>query len=191
VIAGSLLTLACGGSGSFVWYSDLPPQQLVNQQPEYVIEVGDLVNVRVYEQDGLTTRAKIRSDGRIALPLIGELTVAGKHPSALAREIEARLKEFIVTPRVTINIEESQPVTIDVLGEIAHPGPLTLQSPSELLQAIAQAGGLSDYADKSGIFVLQRFPQFRRIRFTYQAIVRNEGGAATFPLRTGDVLVVE
>ena len=60
-----------------------------------------------------------------------------------------------------------------------------------IVEALAQAGGPSDYADRSRIFVLRRFPAFRRIRFTYEAIVHNEGGAAGFPLRTGDVLVIE
>jgi len=106
-------------------------------------------------------------------------------------EIEVRLKEFIVTPRVTVNIENSQPVTITAIGEISKIGPLTLEPPARLIEAIAQAGGPNEFADKSRIFVLRRFPEFQRIRFTYNAIVHNDGGAAGFPLRTGDVIVVE
>jgi polysaccharide export outer membrane protein len=158
---------------------------------EYVIGVGDTINIRVYEQDGLSASVKIRRDGRIALPLVGELTVAGKHPSELAHEIEGHLKEFIVSPRVTVNVENSQPVTVTAVGEIGHIGTLTLDPPGRLIEALAQAGGPSEYADKSRIFVLRRFPVFQRIRFTYDAIVRNDGGAAGFPLRTGDVIVIE
>ena len=158
---------------------------------EYVIGVGDTINIRVYEQESLSSSLKIRRDGRIALPLAGELVAAGKHPSQLAREIEARLKEFIVSPRATVNIEVSQPVTVTAIGEIAKVGPITLDPPARLIEAIAQTGGLNDYADKSRIFVLRQFPKFQRIRFTYDAITHNESGAAGFPLRTGDVLVVE
>jgi len=184
-------TVGCASAGTFVWYQDVPKAEWGNDLTEYVIGVGDSINVRVYEQEGISSTFKIRRDGRIALPLAGELTAAGKHPSQLAREIETHLKEFIVSPRVTVNVEVSQPVTVTALGEIAKIGPLTLEPPARLIEALAQAGGPTDYADKSRIFVLRQFPKFERIRFTYDAIVHNEGGAAGFPLRTGDVLVIE
>lgn len=181
----------CASAGQFVWYRDMPSSEWGSENGEYVIGVGDTINIRVYEQDNVSGTAKIRRDGRIALPLAGELVVAGKHPSVLAKEIEGRLKEFIVTPRVTVNVETSQPVTVTAVGEIAHVGALTLEPPARLVEALAQAGGPTDYADKSRIFVLRQFPTFQRIRFDYDAILRNEKNAATFPLRTGDVVVVE
>lgn len=181
----------CASAGSFVWYSDAPATEWGSDSGEYVIGIGDSINIRVYEQENLSGTAKIRRDGRIALPLAGELLVAGKHPSQLAREIEGRLKEFVVTPRVTVNVETSQPVTVAAVGEIAHVGTLTLEPPARLIEALAQAGGPNDYADKSRIFVLRQFPAFQRIRFTYDAILHNEKNAATFPLRTGDVIVIE
>jgi polysaccharide export outer membrane protein len=188
----ALAASGCASAGAFIWYQDIPNTKEWNTDTsEYVIGVGDTISIRVYEQDGVSGNNKVRRDGRIALPLAGELVVAGKHPSQLAREIEVRLKEFIVTPRVTVNVETSQPVTIIAIGEIKNIGALTLEPPARLIEAIAQAGGPSDFADKSRIFVLRRFPAFQRIRFTYDAIVHNEAGAANFPLRTGDVLVIE
>jgi protein involved in polysaccharide export with SLBB domain len=77
------------------------------------------------------------------------------------------------------------------IEEVGARGAISLQPPAELAQALAQAGGLNEFASESKIFVLRRFPQFQRIRFTYEAIVQNQGGAAMFPLRTGDVIVVE
>jgi polysaccharide export outer membrane protein len=192
--AVSLLCLAvvgCGSTGQFVWYTELPKSDWGSITGEYVIQVGDSVSIRAYEQEGLSGGFKIRRDGRIALPLAGEMMAAGKHPTQLAREIEAKLKEFIVSPRVTVNIEASQPITITAVGEIAHVGPLTLDAPGQMIHALAQAGGLSDYADKSRVFVMRYFPTFQRIRFTYDAILHNDGGAATFPLRSGDVIIIE
>jgi len=186
-----LSATGCASAGSFSWYQDIDKSEWGTDLSEYVIGVGDTINIRVYEQESLSSSLKIRRDGRIALPLAGELVAAGKHPSQLAREIEARLKEFIVSPRATVNIEVSQPVTVTAIGEIAKVGPITLDPPARLIEAIAQTGGLNDYADKSRIFVLRQFPKFQRIRFTYDAITHNESGAAGFPLRTGDVLVVE
>jgi polysaccharide export outer membrane protein len=186
-----LSTTGCASAGTFVWYQDVPKSEWGTDLTEYVIGVGDTISIRVYEQEAVSSAIKIRRDGRIALPLAGELVAAGKHPSQLAREIEAHLKEFIVSPRVTVNVEVAQPVTVTAIGEIAKIGPLTLEPPARLIEAIAQAGGPTDYADKSRIFVLRQFPKFQRIRFSYDAIVHNEGGAAGFPLRTGDVLVLE
>ncbi len=153
--------------------------------------MGDKISVRVYDQESLTTQATIRNDGRLALPLSGEVVAAGKHPSALAREVEVRLKQFIVSPRVTVNVEDSQAVSVSVLGEVGTKGTLQLAQPATLVQALAQAGGPTEFADKDSIFVIREQPSFQRIRFTYSAVLKNQRNAANFPLRRGDVIVVE
>jgi polysaccharide biosynthesis/export protein len=181
-------TTACSSAGKFVWYTELPKTEIEPATDEYVIGAGDVISIRVYEQDGVSGASKVRRDGRIALPLVGEIVVAGEHPSALARELEVKLKPYIVSPRVTVNVEASQPVTISTMGELSSKGNMTLEPPAILIQAISQAGGPTEFADKSRIFVLRQFPNFQRIRFTYDAILNNEHGAARFRLRTGDVL---
>ncbi len=181
----------CSSAGTFVWYRDIPKTDWGPIPGEYVIGVGDTITIRVYDNEALLTHGKIRSDGRMQIPFAGEVVVAGKRPSELARELELRFKEFIVSPRVTVNVDESRPLNVSVVGEIAHPGALALDPSTPLLAAIAQAGGPGQYANKSRIFVLRQYPQFRRIRFTYEALIHNEGGAATFPLRNGDVIVIE
>jgi polysaccharide export outer membrane protein len=182
---------ACSSAGTFVWYHELPKSDWGAHTGEYVIGVGDTITIRVYDNEPLTTHGKIRSDGRLAIPFAGDVVVAGKRPSDLSKELEVRFKEFIVSPRVTVNIDESRPLQISVVGEVAHAGALALDPSANILQAIAQAGGPGQYSNKSKIFVLRQFPQFRRIRFTYDALIHNEGNAATFPLRTGDVIVLE
>lgn len=184
------LTVGCSGPGMFVWYHAVPRTEWVGVN-DYVIAVGDTVNIRVYDQETLSTRGKVRADGRMALPFVGEITVAGKQPRVLAAEIESRLKEFILTPKVIVNVDESRPMSVTFLGEVARAGVLTLEPATTLLQGLAQAGGPSEFADDSRIFVLRQVPVFRRIRFTYDALIHNAGGAATFTLMTGDVVVVE
>jgi polysaccharide export outer membrane protein len=186
-----LACFACASTGPFVWYSQLPRGEWAAASGEYVIGVGDSVNIRVYEQAELSATLKIRSDGRVALPLVGDVLMAGKHPSELSRELETKLKQYVVAPRVTVNVDVSQPITITTLGEIKSVGNLTVERPARLLQVLAQAGGLTEFADESRIFVLRNYPRFQRIRFTYEAIVNNTDNAATFPLRGGDVVVVE
>ena len=185
------LGTGCSSAGQFTWYSQLPKAEWAAAAGEYIIGVGDSVNIRVYEQTELSATLRIRSDGRIGLPLVGDLVVAGKHPSELARELELKLKQFIVAPRVTVNVDSSQPVTISTIGEIKTVGTLTVERPARMIQVLAQAGGLTEFADEDRIFVLRHFPSFQRIRFTYKSILNNTDGAGTFPLRTGDVIVVE
>lgn len=183
--------LGCTSAGQYVWFSELPKSEQGPPSSDYVIGVGDTVNVRVYEQEGLSGELMIRSDGKIGLPLAGEVVAAGKRPFDLAREIEQRLKEFIVSPRVVVNVVKALPVNVTVVGEVGTVGILTMDPPARLVDALAKSGGLSEYADGNRIFVLRHFPSFRRIRFKWDDILKNEGGSGTFPLRSGDVIVVD
>jgi polysaccharide export outer membrane protein len=187
----ALASSGCAGAGQYVWFGEMPRSERDALTGDYVIGVGDAISIRVYEQEGLSADVKIRSDGKVALPLAGEIVVAGKRPLELSREIEAQLKQFVVTPRVTVNVITSQPVSVTVVGEVAHIGVLTLEPPARLVEAMAQSGGPGEFADKDRIFVLRQFPTYKRIRFKWDAILHNEDGAASFPMRTGDVIVVE
>ena len=182
---------ACGSSGPYVWYTALPPSERMESSGQFLIGVGDTVSIRVYEQAALATEGKIRPDGRIALPFIGEIVAAGKTPKALAGEIEAGLRRFIVNPSVTVNVTASPPMTITVIGEVGRQGILTMEPASGILEALAQAGGPSEFANTDRIFVLRRLPSYHRIRFTYDDLLENRGGAAYVPLQPGDVLLVE
>jgi polysaccharide export outer membrane protein len=191
LVIASMLLMGCGGADRYVWYSQLPKSEWSAVTGEYVVGVGDMIDIRVYQQEEVSGSFKVRSDGRIALPLAGEIVVAGKHPSALAHELEGRLKPYIVVPRVTVNVTDSRPVVITTMGEITTKGVVSIEKPAPLVQALAQCGGLTEFGDESRIFVLRRYPSFQRIRFTLEAIINNVDGAAVFPLRTGDTLMVE
>lgn len=187
----SAASLGCAGAGQYVWYRELPNIERSAAAGDYVIGIGDELSIRVYEQDALSSDVKIRSDGKIALPLAGEVVAAGKRPAELSAELERLLKQFIVTPRVTVNVKTSHPITVTVMGEVGTVGVLTIDPPARLVDALARSGGLGEYAQSDRIFVLRQFPEFKRIRFTWEEILRNEGGSAAFPLRTGDVVVVD
>lgn len=184
-------TSGCASAGQYVWLSELPPAERAAITGDYVINLGDVVNIRVYEQDSLSGDFKIRRDGKIALPLAGEIVAAGKPPLQLSSEIEARLKQFVVGPRVTVNVTTSQPISVTVVGEVPKIGVVTLENPARLIEALGQSGGLNEFADPERIFVLRQFPSYKRIRFTWSDITHNVADAASFPLRTGDVIVVE
>ena len=181
---------SCAGTGSYVWYSQLSPQALAEAN-EYLVSVGDMLNIRVLGHEDMSTKVRVRSDGRVAIPIIGEIGAAGKRPSALRSEIEARLKDFLVMPSVTVNIDESLPLKITLLGEVAHPGVFPVEPSTSLAEALALGGGVTEFASRDRIFVVRTIPQPTRIRFTWDAVTRDLGRAASFPMRGGDVIVVE
>jgi polysaccharide export outer membrane protein len=188
--SGVLASEGCGSSGQYVWFQELTPEASAANR-EYLIGLGDTLNIRVLGHDEMTVREIVRSDGRIAMLLIGEVEAKGKRPSALKAELEGRLKDYIVSPSVAVNIDLVPPFTVVCLGEVAKPGAYPLEQDPSLAHALALAGGLSDYANKSSIFLVRPGPKPTRIRFTYESIYRNVGGAGEFPLNRGDFIEVE
>jgi len=187
------LAPACKHTGDYVWVDDLP-QAAPSTEKEYVIQPGDTISVRVWNQDGMSAKARVRQDGKISLPFLNDVEAAGIPPNVLARRLQARLKDFIVNPVVTISLEEPKPIQVSVLGEVTRPGILQLEPGSGVIQALATAGGLNDYASRDGIYVIRQTPEAGtplRIRFTYESLTQVRGRAATFRLQSGDVVVVE
>ncbi len=189
MFVGVIALAGCAGPGTYVWAKDVP--QTTDPTNDYLIAVGDVVGVRVVNQDALSTHARVRSDGRIALPLLGDVEVRGKKPNALRAELEARYKEFIVAPSVTVSMDEIAPLGVSVLGEVNRPGIVQMDSSGGVAQALAGAGGLTDYATRDRIFVIRRGKDVMRVRFTFDELANGEPSAMGFTLRRGDVIVVE
>jgi polysaccharide biosynthesis/export protein len=196
VLVAVLSSLSVSGgcaqsTGAFVWVDQLP----VSQAPggAYTIGVGDLLSVQVWNQDKLSSRPRVRADGKVSLPLTGDLAVAGITVEQMARTIEARLEDtkLVVSPRVTVLLEESRPLSIGVLGTVSRPGMYNLESGAGVAEALASAGGLGEFARKDHIFVVRRTPTAQRIRFTFDDIAQARGRAPLFRLQSGDVVVVE
>jgi polysaccharide biosynthesis/export protein len=180
----------CSPPGQYVWYSSLPAAA-TNAHQDYLINVGDTVDVRALNHEEVSVKEKVRIDGRIAIPLIGEVEARGKRPSALRAELEGRLKDFIVSPSITVNVVETELMTVLLLGEVARPGAFKVEPNVRLAQVLALGGGLTDYASRDSVYVVREQPVAQRIRFTYQAVMRNEGRAGDFPLHAGDLVEVE
>ena len=194
LLAALLLLPACYQPGRFVWVDDYREPQVQQQDDGYLIRKGDILSVNVWNQRDISSRLRVREDGRISLPLINDVEAAGQTPAALARQVEQQLKNMVANPVVTVMVDEAQPIKISVLGEVRNPGKKLLESGSGPLQALSEAGGFSDYAREDGIYVLRKEPGYAtpvRIRFSYLALTRNEGSAPTFRLRTDDIVVVE
>ena len=154
-----------------------PSPQADRQSLEYLIETGDLLDIKVLGHDDMAVHQKVRGDGPISISIIGDVEARGKRPSGLRGGIEGRLKDYIVSPSVTVNVDDT-PMTIACLGEFGKPGAFPVEAGANLAHAIALAGGLTDFAARDRIFVVRQQPTPMRIRFDYEWVLRNEGGAA-------------
>ncbi|HEU4643356.1 MAG TPA: polysaccharide biosynthesis/export family protein [Gemmatimonadaceae bacterium] len=188
----SVTAAACAsGKGTYVWVDDYPVPTSV--AAGYTIGVGDLLDVQVWDNDKLSTKARVRTDGRISVPLLDDIVVVGKTPEDLARELERQLAQqnLVLKPRVSVAVTEMRSLSVSVLGAVAHPGIFTLEPGGGVAEALASAGGLTEFAHKDRIFVVRRTPQPVRIRFTFSGLTGKSGHASLFRLRPGDVVVAE
>lgn len=179
---------ACSSTGPYVWVDSLPAT--ASSTSDVIIQDGDILNVRVFNQEPLSTRERVRSDGKIALPVIGEVIARGKRPAQLAAEIQDRLKAVVVAPSVSVVMEQEGAMKVSVVGEVKNAGVFEVQPGSNVLHALAAAGGLSDYADGDRVFVVRKsLPQ--RVRFRYNDLRSADPKSVQFTLQNGDIVVVE
>jgi len=188
-LALALPALGCGGTGPYVWVDSLPAQAAAGG--DVVIQEGDVLSVRVFNQDPLSTKERVRADGRISIPVIGEVVAKGKRPAQLSAEIQDRLKDIVKVPSVTVSFEQAgEGMKVSVVGEVRNSGTFQLEPGSNVLHALAAAGGLNDYADGDKVFVVRRsLPQ--RVRFRYADLRSADPKSVQFSLQPGDVIVVE
>jgi polysaccharide export outer membrane protein len=181
---------ACSSPGRYVWVDEYA-EPAEPAPGEYQISPGDLLFVRVYGQDAMSAHERVRQDGRVSLPLVGDVQAAGLTPSALAAQVKVRLKEFLGAPAVSVAVEETRALSIAVVGEVARPGQYPLEKGAGVLEAIAAAGGLTDFSHRDRIFVLRKLPNPARIRLTFEALSRGIGRASALKLHHADSIVVE
>ncbi len=187
------LSSACASStskASFVWADEW--QEPPATQGEYVIGIGDGLSVQVWEQEKMSASVHVRSDGKVSLPFLNDVPAAGMTPVELARDLEQRLKPFIVAPRVLVAVDDARPLSVSVLGQVGTPGLHALLPGAGVAQALAAAGGLKDFAKRDRIFVVRsEGAEPVRIRMKWDDITAGLGVTGRFRLRTGDVVVVE
>lgn len=185
---GLLVCWSCAHAGGYVWGDRFPDRS----SSDAIIRVGDLVRVAVSNQDQLSTSTRVRPDGRIPIPLINDVEVAGVTPSAAALRIQAALEGFVVAPEVRVGVEERAATRVAVLGQVVRPGMFELESSHGVLHALALAGGLTELADDERIYVLRSDRKGTvRIRFSMDMLRRGEGSGKRFSFEPGDVVMVD
>ena len=180
--------VGCSSPGAYVWINDVEVPKGTTQA--FVIVPGDTLAINVYNEETVSGSTKVRSDGYITLLLVGEVLAAGKTPGALAVELQNALAKFLNQPTVAVRVEAEEDISVAFLGEVETVGVVKVRRGSGLLWALTNAGGLSEYADYDGIYVIRQNPHIK-IRFTYDELIANDLHANAFPLRDGDVILVE
>jgi polysaccharide export outer membrane protein len=156
---------------------------------DYRLGPGDKLRIEVYKDAQLSQSVQVRPDGKITLPLVGDLDANGRTPLELRDTITGQLKEYMNNPVVTVIVVEATAAIAYVTGEVNKPGPVTLQGgPITVLQALSLAGGLKDFADSKNIRILRKTPSgLQTIPFNYKEAIR--GGTPVY-LKPGDTVVV-
>ena len=161
--------------------------------PEYFIGPEDVLNITVWRNADLSREVTVRPDGRISLPLIGDITAVGRTPAQLSEDISSKLKEYKENPQVSIVIKEVNSYAIYVLGEVAKPGKYPLRSKTTLLQGITIASGFTQTAarNKMVVFRFAKDGQGQiKIKASYDDIVLRDGSNQNIELKPGDQIVV-
>jgi polysaccharide export outer membrane protein len=160
---------------------------------DYIIGPEDVLDITVWKNVDLSKTVQVRPDGKISLPLIGDVAAVSRTSAQLTEEISTRLKSYMENPTVSIVVKEVNSYAIFVLGEVAKPGRYPLKSKTTLLQAITLASGLTPVASRNKI-VIFRFAKdgepLMKIKASYDDIVLRDGTGQNIELKPGDTIVV-
>ncbi len=184
VLLGVLLVAGCASSKG---------SQRADARPEageYRIGREDVLEVVVWHEPELTRVVPVRPDGRISLPLAGEMEAAGKTPAELQMGLTKALSPYIHDAAVAVLVREINGTRVFVLGEVARPGGFPLRGPMSVVQAIALAGGRTEFGGDDVVWLRQKPDgSADRVSLSFDDLVQGEAAGALW-LRGGDVLYV-
>ena len=166
------------------------PEPSPDAGTDYVLGPEDAIHVTVWKEPSLTGALIVRPDGKISLPLVGDEKAAGLTPMQLAAQLKIDLKKFINDPTVTVTVTGVNSKRIFFTGEVNRQGPISLSRSMTLVQAIAQAGGLTPYANKKHLIIERGDPpNQQRLKFDYSKALKT-GDEQGIKLMPGDTIVV-
>jgi polysaccharide biosynthesis/export protein len=158
-------------------------------EPNYVIGAGDILQISVWQEPQFGETVEVRPDGKISLPLVSDVTLAGLTPTQAQVRLTNKLQEFVKHPRVSVVVAEVRSRVVYVIGEVERPGPYPLIGAINVEQLIARAGGTTDRAKKKDVYVLRagistKFP------VNYQKVLQGRAPNQNLDLMPGDTVVV-
>lgn len=203
--APSWALVLCLALGSLVWPAALgraaepgAPQQAAAKPgetaapaspglPEYKIGSGDVLRLFVWKEEDLTQTVTVRVDGRITVPLLGDIVAVGKTSMDLGREIGTALSRFVENPLVTMIVAQATSARFFAIGEVKSAGPHPIAGGMTLVQALALCGGFGQFAKKDEILVIRESQSFK---VNYDRIEDGSDLAQNLLLQSGDTIIV-
>jgi polysaccharide export outer membrane protein len=159
---------------------------------DYIIGLGDILEVQVWREPDLSRNpVPVRVDGRISLPLLGDVDAAGKSIKELTLFLEQKYREVVTEPAVSVMLIESRSWRYYIVGQIASPGEYNLDYPLTVLQVIARSGGFLEWAKKSDITIIRRESgQEKILPFNYDSLLKGQDLSQNIHIAPGDTIIV-
>jgi polysaccharide biosynthesis/export protein len=159
---------------------------------DFIIGNDDVLAINVWKEPNLSRSVPVRSDGKISLPLAGEIQAAGLTPLKLEQNIASKLHDYISEPEVTVIVEQINSQKFNILGFVNRPGSYPLSHSRTVLDAIAAAGGFRDFAKQKSVYVLRRNVDGTesRLPFNYKEVIKGKNPAQNVALQPNDTIVV-
>jgi len=160
--------------------------------PSFIIGPSDVLNVSVWKEPDISRTVPVRLDGKITLPLAGDIMASGLTTDQLQLSIKEKLEPFLNDPEVTVIVQEAKSKKVNIFGRVSKPGSYELTKPTTVLDGIAMAGGLGDFAKASKIYVLRTDAngQTQRLKFNYKDVLKGKNPAQNIQLLPHDTIVV-
>jgi polysaccharide export outer membrane protein len=168
------------------------PAAYSGDAPDYEIGPADMVRVTVWRSPELSAEVPVRPDGRISVPLLGDVAASGLTTSALREKIASGLSEYVTAPDVTVVVTQVNSKVVFLVGEVARPTAVPLNRRMRVLDAISMAGGFTPFADKGDVKVLRSLPDgsVEEHEFDYGKFVKGKKPESNLVLEPGDTIVV-
>ena len=189
VLVGAVALGACARRG----ISLPPPDPVPMARDTYVIGVGDTLRITVWRNAELSlAQVPVRADGMISIPLLDDLQAEGLQPMELKEVITRELSEYVTAPDVTVTLLASDSRNISIMGEVRRNARVPLRRDMRVLEAVAQAGGFTNFADKSDIRIVRQQPDGTEVeyRFDYKAYIKGNAAGTNIVLQAGDMIIV-
>jgi len=171
--------------------SAVPPASTGMDLNGYVIGEQDVLTITVWKERELSNTVVVRPDGQITVPLVGDLKVTGMTTLQVQAVLSEKLKPFVTVPQVTVAVSQINSRKVYLIGQVVREGTFPLNSSTTILQIIAEAGGLKDFAKRKSIYVLrQKDGGEVRLPFHYDAVIRGKNREENILLQPGDTIVV-
>lgn len=174
------------------WAEDVVVRTEDDPTNAYAIGIGDVLEISVWKNPELAVTTPVRPDGRISVPLLGDIQASGMTPLALRQTLTDRFKEYVTAPGVSVVIKEINSRKVFLTGEVENPGAYDLQPRTKLMQALAMAGGLTPYAKKKVIVLRDSRDgrNDRRYEVDIEAIVSGKRASDNLILQPGDTIII-